>query len=108
PCSRNSGSVGAWTWVSPDSEPDKGPARSSMAWIVLWRVRRCPPGVFHDGMAPLSIHNWTVLVATPNMRAAALVVRIGSSSVNLLCISGPGYPSKYTRNDEFSHFKQAF
>jgi hypothetical protein len=57
PCKRNSGSVGTGTADSPDSDPDKGPARSSMAWMVLRRVRRCPPGVFHDAIAPLSIHN---------------------------------------------------
>jgi hypothetical protein len=40
------------------------------------RTRRCPPGVFQDGSAPLSIQSCAVLTEMPSSLAAWDVVRI--------------------------------
>jgi hypothetical protein len=62
------------------------PGLSISAMTALRLTRRCPPGVFHDAILPLSIHCCAVLTATPSNAAAARVVRIGSSSSLGVCI----------------------
>src|ERR1700709_969112 len=62
------------------SESDDIAVRSSSKTITaLWRMRRCPPGVFQDSSAPLSIHFWAVLTEMPSRRAASGVVSVGSA-----------------------------